>query len=183
MTTLCAYIFDTAIGGNFDAFLAKFNTRANQPPPFPDVFALSRAHHLLLNDILSACLLRSSQRAAGDLLHDLLQLILEFASCMYELIQGSVEEYQAAPVLENLYDGFRRTATALVIITLGRNLFDSHECQVRVIKSFSKNMVSGQQLAYLISELDAEHERKAPGGTDALLHLALRLDIGDWFDK
>ncbi|KAF8210658.1 Spc98 family-domain-containing protein, partial [Mycena galopus ATCC 62051] len=58
MTHLSEYVLDTAIGGNFDP---------SSQPAFSDVFALAKAHSALMDDVLSACLLRSHQRAAGDL--------------------------------------------------------------------------------------------------------------------
>jgi hypothetical protein len=77
VTTLSAYIFDVAIGGNFDAFLARTTAcRSGTSSEFTYIFSVVEAHSAVLNDILSACLMRSAQRAAGNLLRGSLELIL-----------------------------------------------------------------------------------------------------------
>jgi hypothetical protein len=69
---LSGYVFDSAIRGNFDPFLSQLasspSTHDTRPPNFSDVFELAQCHSALLNDILSACLLRSGQKGVGDLL-------------------------------------------------------------------------------------------------------------------
>lgn len=116
MGTLSGYVFDTAIGGNVDPFLARLAPPAadNEAPAFPDVFALAKAHSLLMDDVLSACLLRSGQRAAGYLLRQALELVLEFAVLVGDLKTGTLQEYQAAPLLEDLARRFRAKMAALV---------------------------------------------------------------------
>lgn len=120
VTNISSYVFDTAIGGNFDAFLAKLSPDASSTAPtgeiqgFSDVFSLAKAHAALLNDILSACLMRSSQRGVGDLLRDALERVLELAVLMGERKRGRLEEYQAAPLLEDLFQKFQTKMTALV---------------------------------------------------------------------
>lgn len=117
LSTLSTYIYDTAIGGNFDAFLSRIAACRETPDAqsgFRDVFALAECHSSVLDDILSACLLRSSQRAAGDLLRGTLEVILEFCVLVGDLKDGRMAEYQASPVLDTLYASFRKKASALV---------------------------------------------------------------------
>ncbi|KAJ7352355.1 gamma-tubulin complex, DGRIP91/SPC98 component protein [Mycena albidolilacea] len=117
VSTLSEYILDTAIGGNFDPFLASLSL--SQPAydghslGFSDVFALAKAHSALMDDVLSACLLRSSQRAAGDLLRQALELVLEFAVLVGERKTGRLEEYEAAPRLGDLAGRFRAKMRAV----------------------------------------------------------------------
>lgn len=75
VSSLSGYVFDTAIGGNFDPFLARLSGNPSGPDSpnvnglgFSDVFELAQRHSALLDDVLSACLLRSGQRGVGDLL-------------------------------------------------------------------------------------------------------------------
>lgn len=116
VTNLSEYVLDTAIGGNFDPFLVRLSLPAEGGDglAFSDVFALARAHSALMDDVLSACLLRSSQRAAGDLLRQALELVLELAVLVGDLKTGKVEEYRAAPQLEDLAGRFRMKMVALV---------------------------------------------------------------------
>ncbi|KAF7308767.1 Spindle pole body component [Mycena kentingensis (nom. inval.)] len=114
---LSSYVLDTAIKGNFDPFLELVTPPPESSPfvsAFTDVFAPAKAHSSLLDDILAACLLRSNQRVAGDLLRQALELVLEFAVVVGERWEGRLEEYQAAPVLEELMGRFRRRMCALV---------------------------------------------------------------------
>jgi hypothetical protein len=116
---LSEYVFDTAIGGNFDPFLARLAEDDSQGrPAFSDVFALARAHSALMDDVLSACLLRTAQRAAGDLLRQALELVLELAVLVGELKTGRLQEYQAAPLLADLAPKFRTKMAALVRIAV-----------------------------------------------------------------
>lgn len=112
--TLSGYVFDTAIGGNVDPFLARLVPTDAQRPAFSDVFALAKAHSALMDDVLSACLLRSGQRAAGDLLRQALELVLELAVLVGDLKTGRLQEYQAAPLLDDLAPRFHAKMAALV---------------------------------------------------------------------
>lgn len=113
-------MFDTAIGGNFDAFLARLSLGTHcdmddtKKSGFPDVFALASTHSTVLDNILSACLLRSGQKAAGDLLRGALELVLELGILAGDLRRRRLEEYQAAPLLEDLCDKFRSKMSTLV---------------------------------------------------------------------
>jgi len=120
VSTLSAYVFDTAIGGNFDPFIARMSIpttsgggavaaaasvlREGMDPvlAFSDVFALAKSHSELLDDILTACLLRSGQRAVGEVLRQSLELVLEFAIVAGELYRGRMEEHEAAVAMEGV---------------------------------------------------------------------------------
>lgn len=117
LNTLSTYIYDTAIGGNFDAFLLRITACReipDAPSGFRDVFALAECHSSVLDDILSACLLRSTQRAAGDLLRGTLEVVLEFCVLVGDLKDGRMVEYQASPILGALYASLRKKVSALV---------------------------------------------------------------------
>jgi Gamma tubulin complex component C-terminal len=106
-----SYIYDTAIRGNFDAFLEILKSDMQQ---FPDIFALAEYHSSIMDDILTACLLRSGQKAAGDVLRGCLETILELGVLTGELTRGRIEEYQAKPILEGLYEAFKSKMIRLV---------------------------------------------------------------------
>jgi hypothetical protein len=113
VSNLSSYVFDTAIKGNFDPFVARLSFSLSSPE-FSDVFALAKAHSVLLDDILSACLLRSGQKAIGEVLRCALELILEYAVVVGELWRGRMEEYRAAMVLEELQVKFYDKMSVLV---------------------------------------------------------------------
>lgn len=119
VTAISGYVFDTVIGGNFGPFLAELvqdhrEDKARRHGRFSDVFELAKRHSDLLDDILSACLIRSGQRAAGDLLRQTTETVLEFAVVIGELRRGRLQEYEAAPMVEDLFAKFRGEMTTLV---------------------------------------------------------------------
>ena len=127
VSSLSGYIFDTAICGNFDPFLARLScgdsglSTSSSPNEkrtfeFADVFELAQCHSVLLDDILNACLLRSGQKGVGDLLRQSLELVLEFTIVVGELHRGRLEEYQAAPLIEDLFQRFRTKMATFVRI-------------------------------------------------------------------
>ena len=126
VSSLSGYIFDTAICGNFDPFLARLSCGGSAGLPssssnnsdrtfeFSDVFQLAQCHSALLDDILNACLLRSGQKGVGELLRHSLELVLEFTVVVGELHRGRLEEYQAAPLIEDLFQKFRTKMATFV---------------------------------------------------------------------
>lgn len=105
---LSTYIFDTAIRSNFDSFLTRLQAAASDSSgrshanEFTDIFSLSDMHSTILDSILSACLLRSSQHAAGDLLRTCLESILELCILAGEIKRRRIKEYNASIELEEL---------------------------------------------------------------------------------
>ncbi|KAJ7045832.1 gamma-tubulin complex, DGRIP91/SPC98 component protein [Mycena alexandri] len=160
VANLSEYVFDTAIGGNFDPFLARLAPPPSNPshaPDFSDVFALAKAHSALLDNVLSACLLRSGQRTAGDLLRQALELVLEFAVLVGDLKTGRVEEYRAAPLLEDLAVRFRGKMGTLV-------------------KALKALVDKGT-----LPEAEAGGGRKSTGGVQAVAHLLESLS--EWWSS
>jgi len=168
VTNLSEYVLDTAIGGNFDPFLASLSPAAEghghgHGPAFSDVFALAKAHSELMDDVLSACLLRSSQRAAGDLLRQALELVLEFAVLVGDLKMGRLEEYQAAPLLADLAGRFRAKMMALT----------------KALKALvDKGPLLGESELGVSSQ---GHGRKPTGGIGAIAYLSESLS--DWWSS
>jgi hypothetical protein len=135
VATLSAYLFDTAIGGNFDPFLAQLESSSlaatasstsisaasttsrsggSERHGFSDVFELATAHSDLLDRILAACLLRSSQKLPGELLRQSLELVLEFCVIVGELSRGRLKEYEAASMVEEVFDKFKAKMATFV---------------------------------------------------------------------
>ncbi|KAF8971184.1 gamma-tubulin complex, DGRIP91/SPC98 component protein [Flammula alnicola] len=179
VSSLSGYVFDTAIGGNFDPFLARLSPDGANPSSsdpssgwganessagFSDVFELAQRHSALLDDILSACLLRSGQRGVGDLLRQCLELVLEFTIVVGELHRGRIQEYQAAPMVEELFRKFCVKMTTFTKVLKGL-----------VDKSPSSSILS--------LETYSGTGRRPTGGLDALYHLLVRLDLTDWWSK
>ncbi|KAG5634757.1 hypothetical protein H0H81_000888 [Sphagnurus paluster] len=169
VSNLSTYVFDTAISGNFDPFLARLSSSLNSAEveaTFSDVFALAKSHSRLLDDILSACLLRSGQRVAGEVLRNALELILEFTVVVGERYRGRMEEYQAAPLLEDIAKKF---FVKMAILTKGlKGLADKNGSVIMALP------LQGSQTG-------VELVRKPTGGIEALHHLLVRLDLGNWW--
>ena len=125
---LSGYVFDSAIGGNFNPFLSRLSCSPSahdtHRPGFSDVFDLAQCHSALLNDVLSACLLRSGQKGVGDLLRQSMETVLEFTIVVGELRRGRVEEYQASPMIEELYKKFCLKMTMLLYFPPDFDLLD-----------------------------------------------------------
>jgi hypothetical protein len=107
---LSEYVFDTAIGANLDAFLFRLSPEHSAPggeKEFSDIYSLAAYHSSVLDDVLTACLLRSGQRAVSDLLRGTLELVLEFSILAGQLHCRLVQEYAGASQLEDLHNAFR----------------------------------------------------------------------------
>ena len=136
VTALASYVYDVAICSNIDSLLARLAAASSAPSlpcslsasasapgsadgaaAFADVFALGAHHARVLDDVLSACLLRSGQKAVGDLLRGCMELVLELGVLAAARRDGALEEYAAAPALEELWGRFRTRMSTFVSIT------------------------------------------------------------------
>jgi Gamma tubulin complex component C-terminal len=109
VSVIASHVPDVAVRGNVDPFLARLT-----PGTFTDVFELAEAHSDMMDDVLSACLLRSSQRTAGDALRGCMELALDLCVLAGDRKRGRVDEYAAMPLLENLYASFVEKMNTLV---------------------------------------------------------------------
>jgi hypothetical protein len=107
---LTSYALDSVLRGKYDAFLHALDGA----PAFADVFALVEAHSGVLDDVLSALLLRSAQRSGADLLRGCLEIVLDLCTVCGEMRRARLEEYKAAPMVEELFGRFKRRLAALV---------------------------------------------------------------------
>lgn len=181
INALSGYVFDTVIGGNFDPFLAELTplqdgSGSQQSRRFSDIFELAKHHSSLLDDILSACLMRSGQRAAGDLLRQTTEIVLEFAIVIGELRRGRLQEYEAAPLVEDLYSKLKAKMSILVGFHVLKTILPLIREQTRVLRGLVEKSASRSY---------AEHffigQRNLPGGLNALHHLLLRIDTSNWW--
>ena len=109
VSAIASHVPDVAVRGNVDPFLARL-----APGTFTDVFELADAHSDMMDDVLSACLLRSSQRTAGDALRGCMELALDLCVLAGDRRRGRVEEYAAMSLLEKLYASFAESMDTLV---------------------------------------------------------------------
>ncbi|THH09217.1 hypothetical protein EW145_g2175 [Phellinidium pouzarii] len=179
---LSAYVADTAVRGNIDAFLARLSaaesvslssysisesesdsnaTTSAAHGPFADVYALMQRHSRVLDDVLAACLLRSAQRAVGDVLRTCLEVVLEFGVLIGNVHKGMVEEAPAAARLKVLYDKFHGKLKLLL----------------KALRNISERDSKGFAMEGLSQFSDNKEGRlpSAPGGMEALSDLLLRL--------
>lgn len=158
---ISTYVFDTAIRGNFDVLLSRLSSTATPGnESFSDVFTLADHHSSVMDDILSACLLRSGQKAAGDLLRGCLEYVLDLCNLAGMRRENRREEYEAAPMLEDLYNAFDSRMTTLVKVLRG---VVEKEAAMSDIPLEYMDMLSGDRLAAL-------------RGTGSLRHLLHQLD-------
>ncbi|KAJ3800096.1 gamma-tubulin complex, DGRIP91/SPC98 component protein [Lentinula aff. detonsa] len=169
VSNLVEYVYDTAITGNLDPFLANLKeaeaNAATTHAEFPDIFSLAEAHSNLMDAVLTACLLRGGQKIAGGALRDALELVLDFAVLVGDLHRGRIEEYQATSVLEHLYIQFRKKMTNLIEVLSG-------------IVDKDVSLRASLEVPHPTSLKDTQ---KAVGGIEALSHLLIRLDLGEFW--
>ncbi|KAI0829680.1 Spc98 family-domain-containing protein [Trametes gibbosa] len=135
---------------------------------FTDVFGLAEHHARVLDDVLSSCLLRSGQRAVGDLLRQCMELVLELGVLAGDRKDGRVEEYEAAPALEELWARFRAKMTMFV----------------KVLKALVEKEADSSGLVLSEIPLHMMQGHRRISGTTANLHqLLLRLNMSDWWTK
>ncbi|KAI0769320.1 Spc98 family-domain-containing protein [Trametes elegans] len=189
---LSSYVYDVAIGSSMDAFLSRLTAASGPPkssPPhestdalpesglgrrepghagFADVFGLAEHHSRVLDDVLSSCLLRSGQKAVGDILRQCMELVLELGVLAGDLKDGRLEEYEAAPQLEQLWARFRAKMRTFV----------------KVLKALVEKEADSSGLVLSDIPLHMMHGRNRISGTIANLHqLLLRLNLSDWWTK
>ncbi|KAI0655958.1 Spc98 family-domain-containing protein [Cubamyces menziesii] len=190
---LSSYVYDIAIGSNMDAFLARLSAasgstspasgfpssgevlsasglgrREQEPVVFTDVFTLAEHHSRVLDDILSSCLLRSGQKAVGDILRQCMELVLELGILVAGLKDGELEEYEAAPALEELWGRFRDKMTTFV----------------KVLKVLVEKEADSSGIVLSDIPLHMMQAHRNVSGTTANLHqLLLRLNMSDWWTK
>ena len=183
VTALSSYVYDTAIRSNFDPFLAALSQSqeaATSHPQFTDAFSLADYHSSVMDDILSACLLRSGQKSVGDLLRGSLEIILEFGLLMSDVVAGRLQEYQAVSRLEDLFKQYRNKLTTLVCLLYTRHLwcFLMQPLQVKVLSALvERGTMAGR------SSAEAQLPGSNPGSrvNDCLADLLVRIDIADWW--
>jgi hypothetical protein len=140
-----------------------------------DVFELAQRHSALLDDILSACLLCSGEQGIGDLRHSL-ELVLEFLIVVGELHRARIQEYQAAPLIQELFKKFcLKMMTLVCILSLFGVLMLKTPCKTKVLKGLvDKSPLSSK----LVLDMYVGGRCRLTGGLDALYHLLTRLDGG-----
>ncbi|OSD04024.1 hypothetical protein PYCCODRAFT_1364885 [Trametes coccinea BRFM310] len=192
---LSSYVYDIAIGSHMDAFLARLAAASGNEPhhltgldsgslsasasgfvkkerqsvvTFSDVFELAEQHSRVLDDILSSCLLRSGQKAVGDILRQCMELVLELGVLAGDLKDGRLEEYEAAPALEELWGKFRAKMTTFV----------------KVLRALVEKEADASGVVLSDIPLHMMQAHRNVSGTTANLHqLLLRLNMSDWWTK
>jgi len=157
VSALASHVPGVAVRGNVDPFLARLT-----PGTFTDVFELADAHSDMMDDVLSACLLRSNQRTAGEALRGCMELVLDLCVLAGERRRSRVEEYAAVPVLETLYASFVEKMNTLL------------KALRKEVKGSASSHVS---LEYLYLAAGGSRRAVATGGTGSLYHLLVKLDF------
>lgn len=132
VAALVSYVYDVAIGGNFDQLLARLvesesssaiekDDNPNTPSTsqggrvaFANVNVLVEYHTTIMDNILTACFLGSGQEAGRDALQACLQIILEFGTLISNVKRGRMKEYDGVVLIEGLLDRFRVKMMELV---------------------------------------------------------------------
>ena len=119
LASFASYVYDTAIGGNFDAFLSRIASAESSPDLsaenyFADVFSLMQRHSRVLDDILSACLLRTVQKTVREVLEAVLATIVDFAVLIGNTRSGHIPTTKAAANVEELFILFKEKRNLLV---------------------------------------------------------------------
>lgn len=133
MSTLNTYIFDSAIGLNFSAFLDRLAKLRHGVPDGPqtsmddaddiptiedeelrDVFSILAYHSAVMDKILEACLLKARHRSTAASLTECLESIILLGKIVVEINDGKMAEEEAKRMLERLHISFEASMTSLV---------------------------------------------------------------------
>ncbi|PVF92172.1 hypothetical protein CPB86DRAFT_791428 [Serendipita vermifera] len=139
VSSLITYVFDTAIGVQFDRFMEKFediiqrhvasiheriaNLDDNSPSkfmgvsdaePVADIFEVMNDHSKILDKILGGCILRTQQRAISDVQEDILSIVLRLGSLVRDLRRGALHQDDAETQLQKLFYNFERRMITFV---------------------------------------------------------------------
>ncbi|KAH8828353.1 Spc98 family-domain-containing protein [Flagelloscypha sp. PMI_526] len=147
--SLSSYLFDVAIGIQFNAFFQELDASADEQRGFRDVFTLALGHSSLLDDVLSACLLRSAQGAVGDIIRQILELLLQVCVLVGDQKLGRVREAEAAETMETQAASF--TKRMIIFTTQLRRLVDKFGGETVLEDSPQRGV---QLLSHLLIRLD-----------------------------
>jgi hypothetical protein len=143
VSSLITYVFDTAIGVQFDRFMERFGdiiqrhvasnhervtsstdgvqgeyVGINDAEPVADIFEVMNDHSKTLDKILGGCILRTQQRAISEVQEYVLSLILQLGSLVRDLKRGALHQDDAEAQLQKLFYNFERRMITFVRDTL-----------------------------------------------------------------
>jgi Gamma tubulin complex component C-terminal len=183
VSVIASHVPDVAVRGNVDPFLTRLT-----PGTFTDVFELANAYSDVMDDVLSACLLRSSQRTAGDALRGCMELALDLCVLAGDRKRGRVEEHAAMSLLEDLHASFVGKMDTLVSETYIRRPrpcqysepLTSGFLQVRALRELIEKESTSSHISSEYVHLAAGGSKgpMVTGGVGSLHHLLVRLDVG-----
>lgn len=206
VSALTSYIFDSAIGTHFNAFMRRLASVVQQirlhshqereddegSPSVPDVFELMNDHSKMLDKILGACMLRTQQRAIAEVVTDILSNILDLGTLVGDMKRGIVDDSTGEARVKKLYYAFERKMFTFVRLFLIQLLFIPQPTlnisQIKVLKALDdkgeirsllssiSTSTSDKDYALLANRMGAGRKE----GAD-LSDLLLRLDLGGWW--
>jgi Gamma tubulin complex component C-terminal len=181
VSVIASHVTDVAVRGNVDPFLTRLT-----PGTFTDLFELANAYSDVMDDVLSACLLRSSQRTAGDALRGCMELALDLCVLAGDRKRGRVEEHAAMSLLETLHASFVGKMDTLVseisapaplsVVRTGNLWF----LQVKALRELVEKDSTSSHISSEYVHLAAGGSKgpMVTGGVGSLHHLLVRLDLG-----
>lgn len=124
LSSLIAYIFDTAIGANWKSFTARLldlqqsllfaPTADEDSQEVQDVFSLLNYHSAVLDKILEECLLKARHRSVAKVLNGCLEIILQLGKLVGERTSNIITELDASAKLVVLFHSFDKGILQLV---------------------------------------------------------------------
>ena len=138
VSALTSYIFDSAIGTHFNAFMRRLGSVVQQIrshscqereddegfPSVLDVFELMNDHSKVLDRILGACMLRTQQRAIAEVVTEILSTILDLGTLIGDMKRGIVDDSTGEAKVKKLYFVFERKMFTFVrLFSIQRFIF------------------------------------------------------------
>ena len=132
VSALTSYIFDSAIGAHFNAFMRRLESVVQQVrlhsrkgrdgdedfASVPDAFEFMNDHSKMLDKILGACMLRTQQRAIAEVVTDILSIVLNLGTLVGDMKRGIVDDSTGEARIKKLYHTFERKMFTLVCLLL-----------------------------------------------------------------
>ena len=202
VSALTSYIFDSAIGTHFNAFMRRLDSVVQQIrshsrqehedfPSVPDVFELMNDHSTVLDKILGACMLRTQQHAIAEVVTDILSNILDLGTLVGDMKRGIVDDAIGEARVKKLYYTFERKMFTFVCLFSTRFFIPQltlklphikvlkaldDKGEIRSLLSSISTSTSDKDYALLANRMGAGRKE----GAD-LSDLLLRLDLGGWW--
>ncbi|KDQ15335.1 hypothetical protein BOTBODRAFT_131086 [Botryobasidium botryosum FD-172 SS1] len=184
LSNFIAYIFDIAIGVNWNSFITRLrnlqessnaDSIVDNVREVQDVFSLVNYHSAVLDKMLEACVLKTRHKAVANVLTKCLEIILQLGKLVGERTSSAISELEGSKRLQALFQSFEKNA--VLFLEYLRTLDEPGQT-----RSLRAHALSNPSALSDITQKDLDLLLKEKSGEDlGLGDLLLRLDFENWY--